>query len=525
MTTSRPHLETVADVLARQAARAPSQVAILCEDRRLTYEQLARESNRCARAVGSADVSRGARIAYLGKESEHYYEVFFGCAKSETVLVPINWRLAAGEVDHILCDAQAEVLVVENEYLGLALEAQAQLPRLRLIVNIGEPREGAVPFSTWKEVESDADIQVDSGRDDAIVQLYTSGTTGLPKGVVLAQRSFFAIREGLHAAGVDWLDWHPNDVSLVGIPGFHVAGIWWAMQGFIAGVPNVVLPWFRSKDAAQAIREHKVSTTLIVPAMLHMILSEPTEGPNDHASLRKIAYGGSPISESLLRRGLEQLGCAFVQLYGLTESGNAAVCLPPAEHVVGNPRMRAAGRPLPGVELKVIDREGAEVTIGVVGEICIRTPAVMLEYWGMPAATTETLVDGWLHTGDAGHLDAEGYVFISDRIKDTIIVAGENVYPAEVENALAKHPAVAEVAVIGVPDERWGEAIQAFVVLRAGQHATARELMRSLKGTIADFKIPNRYEFVAAVPRNPSGKILRRILRDQYWSHMERKVN
>jgi acyl-CoA synthetase (AMP-forming)/AMP-acid ligase II len=517
--------QTITEALTFHARHRPDAVALLCEGRKVTFGQLHRESNRLAHAIRASDCRRGARIAYLGLESERYYELFFACAKSETVLVPINWRLTAPEVDHILRDAGAELLLVEHEFLATAKERQRTLPRLRSVIDLdGDGALGAA-LTAWKQQHPDADLAPATTADDAIVQLYTSGTTGLPKGVVLAQRSFFRIREAFLASGLDWIDWKPDDVSLIGIPGFHVAGIWWAMQGFAAGVPSVSMRTFRSKDAVRLIQEHGVTTTLIVPAMLQMMLAEPRDGANPFRSLRKVGYGGSPISESLLQQSLQVLGCELTQMYGLTESGNVAVCLPPHDHVVGSPRMRAAGRPCPGVSVKVIDGDGAPVGPGVVGEICVHTPAAMLEYWGLPDATRETLRDGWLHTGDAGYLDRDGYLFISDRIKDTVIVAGENIYPAEVENALCKHAAVAEAAVIGVPDERWGEALLAFVVLRPGTSATARELMLSMKGVIADFKIPTRYEFIDAVPRNPSGKILRRILRDKHWQHRDRQIN
>ena len=521
-----PELQTVADTVAFHAVERPEQVAIVCEGRTVNYGELHAESNRTARALRAAGFGRGARVGYLGKESEHYYEIFFACAKSETVLVPINWRLTASEVDHILRDSGTEILFVEHELLATALEAQKTLPRLRLVVDLDGTGPLGSGLGAWKAGQSDEDVVPATGGDDPIVQLYTSGTTGLPKGVVLAQRSFFKIRDGLAEQGLDWLDWQPGDVSLIGIPGFHVAGIWWAMQGFSAGVPNVSLRVFRSKDALGAIREHRrhhhtrgagdaAHVARRTPPRARRLREPAQDRLRWFADLREPAAampGGVRLPSSRSSTASPRAATPRSACRRRITSSAARCCAPPAA------RCRAC-------EIKVVDSNGVNVPPGTVGEICMQTPAVMLEYWGLPQATADTLADGWLHTGDAGTLDADGYVFISDRIKDTIIVAGENVYPAEVENALCKHPAVAEAAVIGVPDERWGEAIRAFVALRAGFEATPRQLMLFLKGTIADFKIPTRYDFVPSVPRNPSGKILRRVLRDQCWAHMERKVN
>jgi len=519
-----PRLQRVADTVAFHAEWQPDTVAVTCEGREVTYAGLHQESNRTARAILAAGLRRGARVGFLGKESEHYYEILFACAKSETVLVPVNWRLTAPEVDHILRDSGAELLFVEHEYLP-ALGDRAGLPKLRAVVEADAPGSPETGLLAFKAGHGDEDLEPATTPDDPIVQLYTSGTTGLPKGVVLAQRSFFKIRDALASEGLDWIDWKPGDRSLIGIPGFHVGGIWWAMQGFNAGITNVSMRAFVSQDAVRLIRDEAVTTACVVPAMLQMMLAEPGVGPDDFKTLRKAVYGGSPISERLLQQCIDVLDADLAQIYGLTETGNTAVCLPPYAHVSGSPRLRAAGRPYPGVRVKVIDGDGAELPPGEVGEICLHTPAVMLEYWRLEIETTKTLVDGWLHTGDAGYVDEDGFIFISDRIKDCIIVAGENVYPAEIENALCKHPAVAEAAVIGVPHEQWGEAIHAFVALRPGQSASARELMMSLKGVIADFKIPTQYDFIDAVPRNPSGKILRRTLRDRFWAAMDRNVN
>jgi acyl-CoA synthetase (AMP-forming)/AMP-acid ligase II len=508
-------LETLIEAVTLHAERRPEHVALICGERQLTYAQFHRESSRTGRALRAAGLGRGARVAYLGKESEHYYDILFGCAKSETVLVPINWRLTRGEVALILLDSCSELLFVEKELLPLVEDVRSEL---RAVVVLDD-------LAAWKEPHSGDALVPSTGPDDPIAQIYTSGTTGLPKGVVLAQRSFFKVRDALASQQLDWIDWRDEDVSLIGIPGFHIGGLWWAMQGFAAGITNVAMRMFVSGDAVTLIRRHGVTTTCLVPAMLQMILAEPGVTGGHFPTLRKVVYGGSPISETLLQRCIDTIGCDFAQIYGLTETGNTSVCLPPYEHVVGNPRLKAAGRPYPGFALKIIDSDGQLLPVRAVGEVCIRTPAHMLEYWNLPDATARTLVDGWIHTGDAGFLDEEGYVFICDRIKDTIIVAGENVYPVEIENALSKHEAVAEAAVVGIPDERWGEGIHAVVALRPGQDVTPRQLSVFLRSHIADFKIPTSYGFIDKLPRNPSGKLLRRVLRDQFWQHMERQVN
>ncbi|MEU5847815.1 fatty acid--CoA ligase [Saccharopolyspora shandongensis] len=511
--------------LALHALNQPERTAISCERNQVSYAQLHEESTKGARALRAAEVGAGARVAYLGKESEKFYELLFACAKSGVVVVPVNWRLAADEVEYILRDSSAELLFVEEEFLPVAWQLHPELPELRGLVLLDCTGDAGLTFPEWKETGAGVEAPSSSHTDDPVAQMYTSGTTGYPKGVVLAHRSFFAVRDLMDRRGLNWIDFKPDDKSLIGISASHIGGIWWATQGFNAGITNTVVRSFNSKEILSLIKSCGITTAFMVPAMLLMLLAEPDASSGAFTTLRKVVYGGSPISEALLQRCIDTMKCDLAQIYGLTETGNTAVCLPPQDHVPGSPRLRAAGRPYPGVELKILDEGGNPVEPGVIGEVCIKTPAHMLEYWRLPEATAKTLIDGWIHTGDAGYLDEDGYLYIQDRIKEMIIRAGENIYPAEVENAISAHPAVLDVAVVGVPDERWGEAVHAFISRHPGASVAPHEIRTFLRGRIADFKIPTKYEFIEEVPRNPSGKILRRVLRERFWAEHDRAVN
>ncbi len=508
-----PNPQTLTASSAEHARQRPDQLAIICEGREVTYAEFHRRSNQTAHALLAEGLRRGARVAYLGRESEHYFDIALGCAKSGTVLVPINWRLTAREVDHVLRDSDAELLFVERDFRPVADRLRPELPALTTLVEMDTTDSLAGGFLSWRAGHPAEDLDPGTGRDDAFVQMYTSGTSGLPKGVVLAHRAYFTLIENMAKAGVDWFDYHLDDRSMSCFSGLHSAGMGWFMHGFGVGCTNVVMRMFVAEEAVRCIRDHQVTTMFAAPAMLRMLLAERAATRAAFTSLRKVTYGGSVIAPTLLRQCMANFDCELAQMYAAAESGAGVTCLTPEEHRPGNPRLSSVGLPCPGNEVKIVGTDGEVLPAGQVGQIWARNPANFIEYWNQPEATRKALVDGWLVMPDAGYLDEDGYLYVLDRLDDAIIVAGQNIYPAEVEKALSEHPAVADAAVVGVPDQRWGQAVKAVVVFHGGQQATVRDLMVFLRGRIADFKIPTRFEFVDTLPRNPTGKVLRRVLR------------
>jgi len=515
----RPDIKTMGDIARVHGREKPGDTAFICEDRTLSYGAFDAHTNQVAQGLLSEGLGLQDRIAHLGKNSEYYFEMLLGAAKAGLVMVSVNWRLAAPEIAYILKDCQAKIIFVGPEFAGLVDEIKQDLPDLKRIIVINE-------FEAWRGQQSENDPKIDVKPEHVAVQLYTSGTTGRPKGAQITHGNLNALREAQDEPPV-WNRWTEQDVSLVAMPNFHIGGTGWGLSGLYPGALNVVMPEFDPGRVLDFIQQYRISKIFLVPAAMQIIVNDPRARETDFSCMSYILYGASPIPLDLLRECMAVFGCGFVQMYGMTETTGTVVALPPEDHDPdGNPKMRSAGKPLPGVEIAIRDGDGKEVPVGEVGEICIRCGANMAGYWNLADATASTIGDdGWLRSGDAGYVDQDGYVYIHDRVKDMIISGGENIYPAEVESAIYGHDAVADVAVIGVPDDKWGEAVKACVVLKDGAEACAEDIIGFARTRIAGFKCPKSVDFIAALPRNPSGKILRRELRAPYWEGRERSVN
>ena len=516
---------SLADVFRAGARAQPQATAQIFRERVTTYAELDRRASQAANGLIALGARPGVRIGYLGKNSDLYFELLLGALKADVVLVPVNWRLAPPEAAVILSDAGVDILFVGPGYA----------PMTEAIAGAGHPvrecigMDGANPawpdFAAWRDAQPDADPMMSIAPDHTAIQLYTSGTTGLPKGVELTHGNYLALLTAWEGAGFG--DIGPADAVLTCMPLFHVAGVNMGVFALAYGAVNVVMEEVSVPGVLDLVPRHGVTLALLVPAVVLALVQHPDAERTDLRSLRRLLYGASPIAEATVLRAKVLLpGTELWHVYGLTETTGGGTYLPPALIEGPNAKLRSCGRPCPTFELRIVGPLGKDLPTGEVGEIVLRSPAVMKGYWKKPEATRAAFFEGgWLRTGDAGYLDSEGFLYIHDRIKDMIVSGAENVYPAEVENVLMGHPAISDVAVIGVPDERWGEAVKAVIVLKPGHQASPEDILGFARSRIAGYKLPKSIDFVPALPRNPSGKILRRDLRAPYWAGRARQVN
>ncbi|THD77083.1 MAG: long-chain-fatty-acid--CoA ligase [Phenylobacterium sp.] len=513
-------IKVLADIPPAQATAFGERTAIQIDDRTLSYAELDRRAVKAAGLLQAAGAKPGDRIGWLGRSSEAFFEIFFGAARARVCLAPINSRLAVPEIAFILMDSGADLFFVTPDFFDCARQVIAQIDRPIRLIGVGGAAEGFDSYEALRDT-APAPTPAEPRADDDVLQLYTSGTTGLPKGVRLNNANYAAFLD--LRTQVDGFDYGPDDTVLIVMPLFHVAGTNISFSGLAAGGRVILLPEFRPAEVLRLIEAERVAHIFLVPAMINMLLQAPEIEGADLSSLKSVAYGASPIGEAVLAKATARFGCGFIQFYGMTESAGAGTSLAPDAHV--GELLRSCGKAWPTLEVRILGDDGSEAAVGEIGEIAIKGAIVMAGYWNRPEATAETITaDGWLRTGDAGYRDAEGYVFVHDRVKDMIVSGGENIYPAEVENAILGCPGVADAAVIGVPDERWGEAVKAIVVPAAGASPDPEAVIAWARARIAAFKAPKSVDFIDVLPRNASGKVLRRELRKPYWEGRGRMV-
>lgn len=510
----------VTQLLEQAVLSRGKHTATLCAGRERTWQQLGERIPRAASALRTLGLESGDAVAVLSMNSDSYIELFFAVPWAGGVLAPLNIRWSVQENRYALEDCQARFLVVDEHFVDQARQLATLLPELKQIIYIGE---GAVPagMSGYEQLIEQSPAIPDSGRagNDLYVIFYTGGTTGHPKGVAMSHQA-------IYFSALSYLGMlsHIRHLRHIYVPGFfHFAAaspVWYIT---LSGGTHIVLPKFEMQSFMQGVSEHKATNTVLVPTMINMMMNHPEFSQYDLSSMKTCVYGGSPMPEALMQRAIKLLpGWEFRQIYGMTETGGFATMLHWEDHTLVRSHLKSAGQPAPGVSLKIIDTEGAPVAANVLGEICIRSSALMDGYLNSPDSTQAVLRDGWMHTGDAGYLDDDGFLFVADRYKDMIVSGGENVYSIEVERVLFLHPAVQEAAVIGVPHEQWGESVHALVVLRSGQQASAQELMQFCREHIAGYKVPRSIDFQdQPLPTTPVGKVRKNVIREQYLAQFD----
>jgi len=517
-------MQTLKEMIEANAQRYADKTAFVGEDGSYTFEQVNRRINSLVHALADLGVQKGDRVGILAYNCPRSFEVF-GLAKAGRVCVPLNHRSVGRELAYLINNSGMSSLIVGREFVDVVNSICHELDEVRNLICLDAEVEGMSSYEQLIARYPSDEPADDVAPDDPAALYYTSGTTGHPKGATHTHKSLLAeiaVHQGSFAS---------DDVVLCVMPFFHVGGsAAHLFPAFAYGATSVIHKGFDETDVLEAIEKKKVTYVGLVPAMIIRLLEHPNLDEYDLSSLRTIMYVGAPMPPEALRRGLERFGQVFSQLFGQTETLNVAV-LRKEDHIVEGSakevrRLESAGQPFGQGEMRIVDGQGRDVPPGDVGEILARSDRMMTGYWRMPEETAETIEeDGWLHTGDVGRLDEDGYVYLVDRKKDMIISGGENIYSREVEDVLYMHAAVLEAAVVGVPDEKWGESVKAVVVLKDGKEASEEEVIDFCKEHLASYKKPRSVEFRDALPKTGSGKIKKAEIREGYWRGQGRRIH
>jgi acyl-CoA synthetase (AMP-forming)/AMP-acid ligase II len=508
-------------VLASWEAQRPDAIAITFGGSKWTWAELGRRVRQNAAAQRAAGLCPGDRIAVLDFNHPSCLELTLACAQVGTANAVVNFRLAPPEMVYVINDSRARLLFVGPDFAGAIEQLREHLPTVERVIRVGGPDD---EYEAWLAAhEPDAKVYPASP-EDCFVQLYTSGTTGFPKGAMLTHRGMLS-----HACNVAVdQDIGPDSKYQVAMPLFHVGGTGTALVAISAGAQIAMLRLPDPAAVLEMLEAEKITHTFVVPALMAMMNKVAGAADRDYSALKTLCYGASPMPLPVMRASLELFPGVLQQVYGMTEQSGVVSVLPTSDHMDPSlaHRLVSAGKPIHGVEVKICEPgTGEPVPTGQPGEIWVRSEQLMGGYWGNPEATAAAVTaDGWLRSGDGGHMDADGYIYVTDRIKDMIISGGENIYPAEIERVLAEHPSIDDVAVIGVPDEKWGEVPKAVVVMAPGSTIDIDQIQAYCRERLASFKCPKSFDVVDALPRNPTGKILKKDLRKPYWAGRERRI-
>ena len=513
-----------AEFLMITNAIVPDRTAIVFEGKRFSFSDLNERSNRLANALAGLGIGKGDRIAILQVNCNEYVEAYYATAKLGAIFVPLNFRAKQNELTHMLKHSEAQVLLLGKRYADMAKEMSKELPNIKHFICIEGGVEGLLDYEELLANASPEDVFTDIADDDITILMYTAGTTGLPKGVPLPHKSFSVYM----LENVNPVDPDVDETNLLTMPLYHVAGIQAMLAATYGGRCIAMMRQFDTDEWLEMAHQEKVNRAMLVPTMLKRIVDHPDFGKYDLSSLRVITYGAAPMPLEVIKKAIELFpGASFINAFGQTETASTITALGPEDHKIDGTEEEkekklkrltsSIGRPMPDVEIKIVGEDGKEMPRGEPGEIVAKGPRVMGGYWKDAEKTAKTLTtDGWLRTGDMGYMDEDGYIFLAGRGDDLIIRAGENISPEEVENAIYTHPAVDEVAVIGVPDPEWGQEVKAVVVLKKGMTATEEEISEHCRKELASFKRPRYVEFIDELPRTSTGKILKRVLREQH---------
>ncbi|HUW01608.1 MAG TPA: long-chain-fatty-acid--CoA ligase [Acidimicrobiales bacterium] len=505
--------------------RDPQRQLIADGKQSLTREAFTSRTRRMANLLAE-HLEPGDRVAIVGKNSIDYLALYYASSRAGVVPVPVNYRLAPPEWRFIIDDAESRMVIADTEFAAGIQTVRNELEAPQHFLGLDGAIDGWEAFDDAVNAQPDTPPDHRGSADDLVYQMYTSGTTGLPKGAMLSQGAVIAHMQQLTAL----TDVVEEPCTLIVVPMYHAAGAVTGINTISQGGSILTMADFVPSEVARVLSEEGITNVTLVPAMIQALLvMVPELADLEFPRLETIVYGASPIAVETLRAAASAFGCKFVQGYGMTETTAILTALFAEDHeraLAGDEHLlTSAGRPILATEVRIIDAEGNDLPTGEVGEIIGRGPQLMEGYHNRPEASATALADGWMHTGDAGSLDEEGYLYVSDRVKDMIISGGENVYPREIEDVIFQLPAVADAAVIGVPDEKWGETVKAVVQVREGESLTVDEVLDHCRANLGGFKQPRSVDFIDAIPRNLSGKVLKKDLRAPYWEGSARAVN